>query len=309
MRRLTQTFVDSAFGYAHGRRVFIPFGVLGRQYVLPDAAKERALRRQLGFLIPVALLPLVALLSLFVLPQSVRTGLELQIFAIAGIGVVLFATVFSIWVLTATRGLRRNDATDPAMVPDFLDPHGRAATALVAYLERSVPSRNQPAAIGALAGFACQMGVRAAAAAAQRPSGLLEVALQDGSLRYFGDALNAPLAEATPSVWSILSDGSPLTPLFDLFRDSAAQAAGEDPEGAFANAVAHLVQHWPATAAILTEHDLLPETWHLAFARAGRTLLLASAGSPQRTMLALMRTAILASKADPAEILVLEPRR
>jgi len=282
----------------------MPFGVIGRCYVLQDLEEERRLRRQLSALFPIALIPLLAMASLWILPPSIRSGHQLQILGVAGISFLVFSIVFTCWVGKATRSLQRVDADAPTVAAVF-DPMERAARAITDHLQRSEPQSVRLNALGALAGFACQIGVRAEAAASHRPSGLVEVSLRNGGVRYFGDALNIPLAEGTPSVWSILSDDAPLTPLLDVFRESAARATGEDPAGNYVKITALLITHWPKVATILSAHDLLPEHWHLALARAARDLLISTpVSTPQRTALMLMRSAILASKADPAEILV-----
>ena len=65
-------------------------------------------------------------------------------------------------------------------------------------------------ALGALAGYACQVAVRARAAAQGLPEDALFTTVQtvDGKTLFFGDQLNQPLAEDQYSVWAIAASGA-----------------------------------------------------------------------------------------------------
>jgi hypothetical protein len=76
--------------------------------------------------------------------------------------------------------------------------------------EQGVHAESILGALGSLAGYSCQMSVRAQA----RVQGLDETAPfvrargLDGKVYFFGDALNRPLAEDHYSVWSIAAGGA-----------------------------------------------------------------------------------------------------
>jgi len=84
-------------------------------------------------------------------------------------------------------------------------------------------------ALGALAGFSCQMAIRAELAKAGRNTVagiLMHMDSSDGKRFYFGDALNKPLAESPYSVWSLAGGGAEsagaktLPDLHDIFGHS-----------------------------------------------------------------------------------------
>lgn len=65
-------------------------------------------------------------------------------------------------------------------------------------------------ALGAMAGFGCQIAVREAVKAGQISSegALVEVTTKDGGTYYFGDQLNQPLLEAPINVWKLIAGGA-----------------------------------------------------------------------------------------------------
>ncbi len=69
--------------------------------------------------------------------------------------------------------------------------------------ERGVHVESLLTGVGALAGYACQASVRAVAVARGLPETALLLTVEANGRRFFfGDALNAPLAESMQSVWA-----------------------------------------------------------------------------------------------------------
>jgi hypothetical protein len=157
MRRLTTSFLDSAFGHgADGRPLFMPFGLIGGQYAIPDMGTAQRLRRGLARLLPLALLPIFCLFALLLPP--LRNAYALPLLGAMAASFALFSLTFFLWVRHATRGLHRVDRARHGM-PALLDPDEALVRRL---LDRVRPPRTRSAeeTLGALAGFACQMLLR-----------------------------------------------------------------------------------------------------------------------------------------------------
>ncbi|MFL9865086.1 hypothetical protein PQR67_12990 [Paraburkholderia fungorum] len=69
--------------------------------------------------------------------------------------------------------------------------------------ERGVNVESLFTGLGALAGFSCQMGIRAAYDQRNEPLPFHFMKNGQGRVFYFGDELNAPLAESSYSIWSL----------------------------------------------------------------------------------------------------------
>ena len=94
--------------------------------------------------------------------------------------------------------------------------------------ERGVHLESAAVALGALAGHACQVFVLGGSA-----DSLLVVEGANGQSYYFGDAINAPLAESPHSVWDLVSDralalGASIPDRDELFRHAAESVGGPD---------------------------------------------------------------------------------
>lgn len=109
-------------------------------------------------------------------------------------------------------------------------------TAGAAVLDQLLPTLTTPrgahlesvaVALGALAGRACQGAVLGGSNPAYAQLSLLVVTGANGHRYYYGDAINAPLAESDESVWNIVAAaavhlGGTLPDLNELFAHAAA---------------------------------------------------------------------------------------
>lgn len=93
--------------------------------------------------------------------------------------------------------------------------------------ERGAHLESVAVALGALAGRACQGAVLSGVEPAYSDLSLTIVTAANGEQYYFGDAINAPLAESEDSVWEIVSVaatrlGGSLPDRDELFANAAA---------------------------------------------------------------------------------------
>lgn len=293
------SFIDSAFGHgADGRPLFMPFGVMGGQYAIPDAATAQRLRRGVRRLLPLALLPMLCLLALF--PRPLRDAYALPLLGAMAASFTFFTLVFLLWVRHATRGLPRVDRAQQGIAA-LLDPDAALARRL---LDRVRPPRTRSAeeTLGLLAGFACQMLLRHRAEQAGTAAPLIEIATHDGRLRYFGDVLNGLLAEYPGSLWALVGQDKPLLLLGPLFREMTDACVGDSTE--YEEMIDLLQRHWTATALILRGQGVEIDRWPDLFARALQQSAQDSGDTSLKPALLFMRAAIAMSKMDPAEILV-----
>lgn len=315
MRRLITAFIDSAFGRApDGRDLFMPFGAYGKSYVIRSVAEIVRLRRGVAMFLPfVAIIPAM-LVALLVTPAPVRNGAAPWLLPATMAAIGLFAIAFLAWTRAVAAGLVRLEAGVPAILA-LMDMEDAAGKAIIAHLEHVPEAREGSEALlavfGALAGFACQMAVRAQASLEGRPAGLIEVTTNDGRLFYFGDALNSPLAESPTSVWAIVSERAPMDELDGIFRDVAAtigtDAFGADPfatsSAAKREPIEVLKRDWPSVIAILVNYRLAPPSWPVALALAGKRIGRQAQLGASDAALIMMRMAVPMSKIDPAEVL------
>ena len=298
MRHLADSFFDSAFGHtADGRALFMPFGLLGGRYLI-DSRQQIMLRRGLRWLMPLAMLPIMALLPLFIRP--IRNAYAMPLFALVAGSFLLFTLVFWLWVRHVSRGLDRIDAQADDL-PMVVDPHAAIVRRLI---DRFRPPRtpSPPESFGVLAGFACQLLVRARAQRSGMAAPLIEVATVDGRLRYFGDALNGLVAEDGDSLLVHAGNGLPVAALAPIFTEMTNASVGDGAE--YAGFIALLQRHWSSTALLLRGHGVAIDDWPALLARASRQWALDEGDASPRPTLLFMRAAIAMSKIDPAEILV-----
>ena len=171
-------------------------------------------------------------------------------------------------------------------------------------------------ALGALAGFACQMSVRAVAVQEGREPAFTVATTTDGHIRYFGDALNAPLAEEQYSVWALAAAGvetagGTLPDMHDIFRHVAATVGTPDfgrprfPEGTGTGQAPETIirEMWPHLMPMLLQYCGAPPEWPIACGIAIQEAIgLASAAiAPGVACQIAMETAVAMSKIDPAE--------
>lgn len=179
--------------------------------------------------------------------------------------------------------------------------------------EKGVHAESLLTALGALAGFSCQMGVRAGGGGAQ----LTVATTKDGRRFFFGDALNAPLAESPYSVWALCAGmaqhlGAPLPDLDEIFQHVSRTIGSEDfgvprfpGEGRAADLPINYVRAiWPNVLPLLSELCAGPAEWHIATGLAAQEAIGATKGviNPSWAVKIVMECAIPMSKLDPSEV-------
>lgn len=174
-------------------------------------------------------------------------------------------------------------------------------------------------AMGAMAGYACQAGIRAQAVAAGKPPNVYFqiVEMKSGLHFYFGDTLNGPLAQDRLSIWSLAAgvvsqQGVKALPkLQDMFSRVAKQVGEESfgrvdfPEGHNAsdlpiNYVKHL---YPKFAPLVERLTGNPKHWSVAWGLAIQEVLKQSKGAldPALALNIVMQSAIPMSKVELSE--------
>jgi len=134
-------------------------------------------------------------------------------------------------------------------------------------------------ALGALAGYACQAGLRAQAVAKGLPesSVFVVIATKDGKKFFFGDHLNKPLIESQYSVWSLAGGAAQhagcgtLVDIRELSKHVAETVGMESfgrprfPEGHNAGdlPVNYVRSIWPAILPLIQKYCPNPEHWHI----------------------------------------------
>jgi hypothetical protein len=182
--------------------------------------------------------------------------------------------------------------------------------------EKGVHAESLLAALGALAGYACQVSARqqASKAPAGTDSGLMRVQTQDGRTYYFGDALNKPLAESKYSVWSLAAAAAqdagcnPLPDLHEMFKHvaeslgSPAFGAPRLPAGSSLMQPPEqmLRQLWKPLVAEVAAYCPDPQEWPVLFGLAIQQAIGAakSAFDPRVSLGIAMESAIAMSKVD-----------
>lgn len=183
--------------------------------------------------------------------------------------------------------------------------------------ERGVHVETLLTGLGALAGFACQMGVRANARLAGVAPPFTVVSSVDGRRFYFGDAINGPLLEDRYSVWSLCAGaaqhlGAELPDVMEIVEHVAHTVGRSDfgesrfpGQGQAKDKPAAYVRHaWPWVVQILVELGVEPAQWHVALALAAQeAVILAKAAIPPTWAVQIvMEAAVPMSKVDPAEV-------
>jgi hypothetical protein len=143
--------------------------------------------------------------------------------------------------------------------------------------ERGVHVESLLCALGALAGYACQASVRSdgVAQGLKEKEIFMVVGTASGKHYFFGDKLNAPLAESKLSVWSISGGGAQkagceilpdVSEIFKHVTDSIGKESFGKPRVPSKHVAAELpivyVQTlWPLVLPLLTEFCKKPEHW------------------------------------------------
>ncbi len=172
-------------------------------------------------------------------------------------------------------------------------------------------------ALGAHAGFGCQMAVWEAVrrGAIPRAKAFVVVTTTDGGTYYYGDTLNQPLLEAKISVWGLVAGaaqkagakdlpdiheivafvaGSVGGPAFGTIRVPAAHQPAEKPFDTLKN-------HWAAAAKRLQDMDYNPMFTGWYFASAAQRIILDPKVNldPALATRIVMEAAVSMSKIDP----------
>lgn len=183
--------------------------------------------------------------------------------------------------------------------------------------ERGVHVESLLTALGAIAGFACQMGVRAESETKGVAPPFTVVTTSDGRNLYYGDALNAPLAEGRYSIWSLCAGaaqhlGAQLPDVREIFQHATASAGtpafgtprfpGEGRAGDLP--INYVRAIWPSVRTILAELCFGPSEWPIAAGLAAQEAILMAKATidPGAAVKIVMESAIPMSKIDPREV-------
>ena len=171
-------------------------------------------------------------------------------------------------------------------------------------------------ALGALAGYACQISVREALVVqqgrAEKDVFIVVNSKHGGQTYYFGDLLNKPLAESRYSVWSLASGASQknglahLIDLHDIFKHVTA-SLGSDAFGIPRTPSAHQANEipvnyvrflWPQLFPLAQNFSATPTDWPILFGVAIQEILYASKDliDPQLALSIVMESAVPMSK-------------
>lgn len=173
-------------------------------------------------------------------------------------------------------------------------------------------------ALGSLAGFACQMGVRAEVARTQQmpaKGDFMVMEGADGRRYFFGDCLNEPLAEGPYSVWSLVAGQAQamgvaeLLSLEGVFKHVSATVGGPDfgiPRVPEAHRPGDLPQNyvralWLPLLPLIARYSDTPMQWPVLYGIAIQQVM--DMGNdvlpPQEALRIAMECAVPASKLDP----------
>lgn len=182
--------------------------------------------------------------------------------------------------------------------------------------EKGIHLESLLCALGAIAGYACQVSVREEFVHQQ---GRLEKDVfivvnskQNGVSYFFGDLLNKPLAESKYSIWSLSSGASQklglqrLIDLHDIFRhvtDTLGQSNFGVPRVPVVHKAKELpinyVQYlWPQLFPLAQRYSQKPGDWPVLFGVAVQEILFASKGliDPELALQIVMESAVPMSK-------------
>jgi hypothetical protein len=177
--------------------------------------------------------------------------------------------------------------------------------------DKGVHVESAAVALGALAGHACQVLVLEHPG----PGGVATAIVKgaNGQSYYFGDAINAPLAESENSVWNILSSmtlllGGTLPDRDELFRHAAETVGGDDfgvpryAPGTSSEPPVSFLGWWNALLPIVTATAPDPADWPAVYAVAlGDLFLRVKDGFPLEPLMRIaMDSAIAMSKLKSA---------
>ena len=175
-------------------------------------------------------------------------------------------------------------------------------------------------ALGAMAGFGCQIAVREAVKAGQLnpESALVEVTTNDGGTYYFGDQINQPLLEAPISVWKLIAGAAQhagareLPDIIEIVRHVSATVGGagfgvlrvDEKNQPHEAPIDALKTHWRTSYALIRSlsGDPIMTGWY--FAGAAQTVIADAKDviEPALACRIVMEAAVAMSKVDPRAI-------
>lgn len=182
--------------------------------------------------------------------------------------------------------------------------------------ERGVHAESAFGVLGALAGYACQAAVRAQhdASGISSPLPLNDILTADGRHFFFGDALNAPLAQSQLSVWSLAAAGAQQAGCQDILDIGEVFAAAAKDIGGPEFGIPRVpVQHrpgvtieqtlkalWPKLQPLVQKVCLDPTHWPIAYSLAIQEFFRSTKGvlDPGLALRIVMETAVPSSKLD-----------
>jgi hypothetical protein len=191
--------------------------------------------------------------------------------------------------------------------------------------ERGIHIETIFTALGALAGFGCQMAIREGliktGQVAERVA-LIEVVTTSDEVYYFGDFLNEPLLSVAPGRISVLglvlaaaeAAGAKMFPDIEAIVKHAASTCGT-PEFFEMNlpkdhqpqmtSLEALQRFWPDCQAVLEQAHTNPVHWGWIIAQAAQTLIVQTKDilEPEMAAKIVMEAAIPMSKMAPAAVL------
>jgi len=172
--------------------------------------------------------------------------------------------------------------------------------------------------LGSLAGFSCQMSIRAELASAG-DSAFVVVGGADGRNYFFGDRLNQPLAESRYSVWSLTAGTArqlgctDIPDINEIFGYVTSTVGGDRfgipriPEGhqAVDLPINSLKAVWPGILPIVSRFCARPAEWPILFGVAIQEAMLMGREviDPKLATTIVMECAIPMSEVDPARVL------
>ncbi|MFZ6801722.1 hypothetical protein [Undibacterium sp. Di24W] len=182
--------------------------------------------------------------------------------------------------------------------------------------EKAIHLESLLSALGALAGYACQISVREAYVVQQgRPEQEVFIVVksqQNGVTYFFGDLLNKPLAESRYSVWSLASGAvqklglQQLIDLHDIFRHVTDTLGGSEfglprieiEHRAKETPINYVSFLWPKLFPLAQAYCKSPSDLPVVFGVAIQEILFASKGliEPQLALRIVMESAVPMSK-------------
>lgn len=175
-------------------------------------------------------------------------------------------------------------------------------------------------ALGALAGYSCQASVRALALASGLPetARLSSAETMSGEHFFFGDDLNAALAESKYSVWSLAAGAAEqggardFPDLHEIFQHTAASIGSSDfglprvpcEHRAGDVPLNYLGKIWPWIFPSVTLYCRNPEDWPIAFGLAIQEAIDSTKNmiAPAMALKIVMESAVPMSKVDIASL-------